>query len=75
VTGLLNSGPDAYMTATVAVTQVPSDTHRIIIGQLHYDVDRPFVTLRYDSGTVNVIADHGASCTRICARCGAVTSQ
>jgi hypothetical protein len=51
------------MTATVAVTQVPSDTHKIIIGQLHYNVDRPFVTLRYDNGTVNVIADRGASCT------------
>jgi Alginate lyase len=51
------------MTATVAVIQVPSETHKIIIGQLHYDVDRPFVTLRYDKGTVNVIADRGASCT------------
>lgn len=59
----LDAGDWNTLTAAVAVTQVPSDTRKIIIGQLHYDVDRPFVTLRYDNGSVNVIADRGASCT------------
>jgi hypothetical protein len=55
-------GAENTLKATVAVTQVPNDTHKIIIGQLHVGAG-PFVTLRYDAGTIRVIADQGAKCT------------
>jgi hypothetical protein len=57
----LTSGTENTMTATVAVTQVPADTHKIIVGQLHA-AGGPFVTLRYSDGRINVI-DNSSDCT------------
>jgi hypothetical protein len=57
----LTSGTENTMTATVAVTQVPQDTHKIIVGQLHA-AGGPFVTLRYSDGRINVI-DNSSDCT------------
>jgi Alginate lyase len=55
-------GTENTMTATLAVTQVPKDTHKIIVGQLHA-AKGPFVTLRYSDGRINVISADGSDCT------------
>jgi hypothetical protein len=55
-------GSSHTLTATLAVTQVPNDTHKIIVGQLHA-AEGPFVTLRYSDGRINVIAVDGSDCT------------
>jgi alginate lyase len=57
----LTIGTENTMTATVAVTQVPADTHKIIVGQLHA-AGGPFVTLRYSDGRINVI-DNSSDCS------------
>jgi hypothetical protein len=55
-------GRSDTLTATLAVTQVPDGTRKIIVGQLHA-ADGPFVTLRYSDGRINVIAVDGSDCT------------
>jgi hypothetical protein len=50
------------LTATVSVSQVPTDTHNIIVGQIHgggADSSVPLVMLHYRGGTIDVLVERG----------------